>query len=231
MTDKILIVDDEMPLLKACRRMLRNEPYECVTFSSPLEALEMVSCINPAVVISDQRMPEMSGVEFLGKIREIIPSAVRILTTGYADVNATIDAINKDQVFRFVKKPWTDLHFKTEIRQAIQYFHMTLELNALEKKCAGSVIENHDERFKGALEMAGAVCHEFSQPLQVISGYCELLMETPENNCPKDIIAMIHSQVIRLGDLLQKVMHFDAYQTCYYANNTRIIDLHHSGQQ
>ena len=183
MGDKVLIVDDEAYLLKACHRLLMDEPYECVSFSSPKKALEEAPGIRPAVVISDQRMPEMSGVEFLEKIKETIPSAVRIITTGYADIDTTIDAINKGQVFRFIRKPWVDLHLKLEIRQALKYYHMTEKLIQAGKESDG--IQDLDERFKGVLEMAGAVCHEFSQPLQVISGYCGLLMDDSKKTLSK----------------------------------------------
>jgi len=231
MNDKILIVDDEEHILKACQRILVNEPYQCITLSSPLKALEKVTLINPSVVISDQRMPEMEGSVFLEKIKKKLPGAVRVTMTGYADINATIGAINKGHVFRFIKKPWDDLQFKLEIRHAVELFHMTERLRSFsEKKEPGESVNR--ERLQGVLEMAGAVCHEFAQPLQVISGYNELLLQDRDSwldiESTHKYLSCIQDEVKKLNDLLLKVMTIQEYKTRAYLKGREIIDIHNA---
>lgn len=225
MPDKIVIVDDEVHLLKACQRMFRGGALECVTFTSPVAALDQISSIRPAVVVSDQRMPEMTGTEFLEKTKQRFPSAVRIIMSGYADIDTAIDAINRGRVFRFIKKPWDGSQFRLEIRRAVDYHHMTQKLYSLTSQDPGG--GNTSERFRGVLEMAGAVCHEFSQPLQVISGYCDLLM-TASEQCTRESLAAIKTQSDRLSYLLDCIMSIRTYKTREYLNG-RIVDLYHSG--
>ena len=106
MKDKVLFVDDEQSNLKALKRLFRNEPFDFITYNSPTEALAKIEAIKPAVVISDQRMPEMSGTAFLEQVRNKQPHSVRIILTGHADLKAAMDAINNGHVFRFIQKPW-----------------------------------------------------------------------------------------------------------------------------
>ncbi|MBU0988489.1 MAG: HD domain-containing protein [Proteobacteria bacterium] len=127
MAESIVFVDDEISVLKALKRLLIDEPYEILIFNSPLEALKKIEKTPPAVVISDQCMPEMEGTRFLKKVRDISPETVRIILTGYADAEAAIDAINQGSVFRFVSKPWEDDMLKLTIRQAVEHYKLVAE--------------------------------------------------------------------------------------------------------
>ncbi len=229
MNEKILIVDDDEHILKTCQRLLRKEPYQCITYSSPQEALEHAESINPVIIISDQRMPQMEGVEFLERIKGKLPWAIRILMTGYADIDAVINAINLGQVYRFIRKPWDDELFISEIRQAVACFNMAERLRRLSEDDE-SKKRIKQERLQGVLEMASAVCHEFAQPLQVISGHCELLGEMQDNpidiHSIKNQIASIHRQADRLNDLLLKVGTIQEYKTKEYISGGRIMDIH-----
>lgn len=228
MGEKIIIVDDEEYILKACRRALRDEPFACKTFSSPKQALAQAADINPAVVVSDQRMPVMEGVCFLEEIRRRVPLATRVIMTGYADINAVIQAINQGHVFRFVKKPWDDLVFRTQILQAMEYYRMN---KRLQQAAGDTAIEggSTQERLQGVLEMAGAVCHEFAQPLQVISGYCGLLTsfsgQKPDWNIIEDHLFCMADAVANMGELLMKVMAIKTYKTKPYSTGCRIVDI------
>ncbi|MFW5722411.1 MAG: HD domain-containing phosphohydrolase [Desulfohalobiaceae bacterium] len=105
MTDKVLFVDDDPNILAGIKRQLRKK-YDVHTAEGPESGLEMVTTREPfPVVVSDQRMPGMEGVEFLARVREISPQSIRIMLTGEADIKASIDAVNKGHVFRFLTKP------------------------------------------------------------------------------------------------------------------------------
>ncbi len=124
----VLFVDDEENILKSIGRLFLDEPYELITAGSGREALELLNrSRSVAVIVSDQRMPGMSGTEFLEKARELAPDAVRIVLTGYADVNAAVDAINKGGVQRYIGKPWNDDELLAVIREAVSRHDLTEE--------------------------------------------------------------------------------------------------------
>ncbi|HEC99531.1 MAG TPA: response regulator [Proteobacteria bacterium] len=126
-TRTILMVDDEENILSSLQRLLRRENYNVITNASPEKALEILKHEPVSLIISDQRMPEMDGTEFLEKARQIQPEAIRIILTGYADISAAMAAINQGQVYRFITKPWNDLDLKANIKQAIDFYHLRKE--------------------------------------------------------------------------------------------------------
>jgi|GEM_PF-1409369 len=225
MGEKIFIIDDDDHILKTYRRVLRDEPYDCMYFSSPVKALASAAHFEPAVVISDQQMPEMTGTELFSKIKTILPIASRVIVTGVADIDTAIHSINRGHVYRFIKKPWEDTWLKVEIKRALQYYHMNQRLQLL-SECTMDDGVMERERLRGVLEMAGAVCHEFAQPLQTISGYCSLLMPETEGDCPDKLyLQRIEKEVQRLGDLLLKIMSIGEYRTHCYLGDQRMIDI------
>jgi len=121
----ILFVDDEKNILKALRRLFMDEDYEILIANSGAEALEMIedgAC--PQVIVSDQRMPEMTGTEFLIQSREKLPESIRIMLTGYSDINAAMDAVNLGGIYRYVLKPWNDDDLRLTIRDAFERFDL-----------------------------------------------------------------------------------------------------------
>lgn len=129
----ILLVDDEANILQSLKRVLRQEPYDLFTASSGDEALELMQRTRVDLVVSDARMPGMDGPTLLATIRKKYPWCVRILLTGYADMNSTIKAINKGQIYRYISKPWEDEEFRLILRQALAFQHSERRRLALEK--------------------------------------------------------------------------------------------------
>lgn len=119
MKDSLLFVDDESGIINALIRLFRKEGYEMFIASSGEEALEVLRKNNISLIISDYRMPGMNGVEFFSKAKEICPAAIRIMLTGYADLQATVDAINRGEVYRFIAKPWNDDELKMTVKEAL----------------------------------------------------------------------------------------------------------------
>jgi DNA-binding NtrC family response regulator len=115
----ILFVDDEENILSALKRLLREEPYEISTANSAAAGIDILKRRpDIGVIVTDQRMPGMSGVEFLEKARELVPDATRIVLTGYADITAAVDAINKGGAYRYIGKPWNDEDILVIVREA-----------------------------------------------------------------------------------------------------------------
>lgn len=116
----VLCVDDEPHILSALRRVLRSFDCRFLHAGSGAEALEIMAREHVAVVVSDMRMPHMDGAELLARIRMQWPQTVRILLTGYADMSATVAAINEGQIYRYITKPWDDTELKVTVKQAAE---------------------------------------------------------------------------------------------------------------
>lgn len=133
MKPKILFVDDEENILNSLVRLFRKEDYEILTATSGAGGLKIAEANNIDLVISDHRMPEMTGVDFLARMKEISPDTMRIMLTGYADLEAAIAAINKGEVYRFISKPWNDEELKLTVRQTLEYRNLVLKNRDLTK--------------------------------------------------------------------------------------------------
>ncbi|HTD03885.1 EAL domain-containing protein [Undibacterium sp.] len=125
--DTLLIVDDEPHILKALTRALRTDSYNLLTASSGSEALELMAMNAIQVIISDQRMPNMSGAEFLGIARELYPDTVRIILSGYADMEMLMESVNRGAVSKFLIKPWNDDLLREHIRDAFRHYRPATE--------------------------------------------------------------------------------------------------------
>ena len=125
---KVLLVDDEPNILNSIKRTFIDEEYELLSASCGDEGLELLK-LHPdtALIISDQRMPGMSGIEFLALSREITPTAYRILLTGYADIEAAIDSINKSSVSRFILKPWQNDILLDAVKESVALYLLNRE--------------------------------------------------------------------------------------------------------
>lgn len=118
---RVLIVDDEPNVLTAMRRVLKGEPIELETAGSAAHALTMMESQDFDVLVSDARMPGMNGTELLAEVHKKWPRCIRILLTGYPDVDSLISSINRGQLYRFIQKPWNDDEVRSIIRQAGRY--------------------------------------------------------------------------------------------------------------
>lgn len=116
---RVLCVDDEPNILRALSWLLRKD-FQVVTADSAEEGLNLIDTGDFDVVISDNRMPEMSGVEFLSRVKTLAPRALRILLTGYSDMESVIQSVNKSEVFRFVSKPWDVVELPLIVAQAAE---------------------------------------------------------------------------------------------------------------
>lgn len=129
---KIMIVDDEDNILKALKRALgRDKSKEIHVFNNARDALRCAQVSVFDLFLSDFRMPEMDGVEFLSAVRTIQPDAMRLLLSGYTDLEALLGAINDANIFRFISKPWDDDKLITTIEQALEYRKALVENRVL----------------------------------------------------------------------------------------------------
>ena len=116
----LLLVDDEPNILNSLSRLLRREGYTILTATSPTEAFDLLAKHPVQVILSDQRMPDMSGTEFFARVRQLYPDTIRIVLTGYTDLDSVTDAINRGAIYKFLTKPWDDDLLREQIREAFR---------------------------------------------------------------------------------------------------------------
>ncbi|MEO1235462.1 MAG: response regulator [Planctomycetota bacterium] len=118
---RVLLVDDEQNIIASLKRLLRREGYELHTANSGPEALEVIDDTGAFdLVMSDFRMPGMTGAELLRKVRDRSPDTIRIILSGYSEVHAIIDAINDGAIYKYLTKPWNDEELKLHVRRALE---------------------------------------------------------------------------------------------------------------
>lgn len=122
----VLYIDDEINNLTSFKATFRRN-FNITTTESAEEALKILERENIHVILSDQRMPKITGIEFFESIQEIFPNPIRILMTGYTDINAVIDAINRGQVYKYLTKPWVEDDVKIFVEKAFEVYRLRKE--------------------------------------------------------------------------------------------------------
>ena len=178
MKQNILFVDDDTNLLKALTRALNEEPYEISLAKSAQQALEILENQPIDVVVSDEKMPGMSGAELLTRIQQKYPLTVRIMLTGQADIQAAARAINEGRIYRFLIKPcYEDL--AVTIRQALQQRELMVESNKL---------------LKLAQQQADFI-DEITESIPQINGFGPWSDEEPNDDSPPDDVDELIQQI------------------------------------
>jgi len=215
---KVLIVDDESINIKVIGEILKFD-YEVSFATNGPEALEIATSNDPPdLILLDIMMPEMDGYEVCKVLREDQQSKdiPVIFVTADTDDETLKEAFESGGT-DYVRKPVSRIELLARIKSALT--EQMLKKKLVEK-----------EKFKGVLEMAGAICHELNQPMQAISGYSELLMmNIPEDNTLYRYIENIEDQIGRMGEITRKLMRITRYETrSYMGNRYRIIDIDNS---
>jgi response regulator RpfG family c-di-GMP phosphodiesterase len=129
----VLYIDDEADNLTSFRATFRRE-FNITTAESADEAVKVLENEEVHVILSDQRMPKVTGIEFFENIKNVFPDPIRILMTGYTDINAVIDAINRGQVYKYLTKPWIEEDVKIFVEKAFEVYRLRKENNNLTNK-------------------------------------------------------------------------------------------------
>jgi signal transduction histidine kinase len=181
----LLVVDDEADVVKSVKDLLRLE-YRVLGATSATEGLDILSREPVSVVMTDQRMPGMTGVQFLAKVKEAYPDIIRLLFTGYADVRAVIDAINQGQVWRYITKPWEPDELALVIREACERYDLLKERKDLtaslqqknsELSEANSELQRANDLKHAFIQVAS---HELRTPLTILQGMLRLATHVPD---------------------------------------------------
>ncbi len=211
MKHSILCVDDESDNVDALERLFRKK-YRVLKATSGAEALALLKTEPVALIISDQRMPHMTGVEFLSKSMKTHPDAIRILLTGYTDIESVIDAINSGQIYRYVTKPWDSVDLANTVDKAIERYELSHELKEknIALKAAYDELKTLDDSKNQFMIL---INHELKTPLTVISSYLELLQETALDEDQKKYLDRIGQSSARLQALIHDALELVTAET------------------
>ena len=204
----LLVVDDEPEVLRSLHDLFRLE-FRVLTHEHPSEALAALATdIEVDVVMSDQRMPEMSGVQFLERARAVRPDATRLLFTGYADIKAVIDAVNRGHIARYVAKPWDVDELTSVIRQAVEQHALIAEKNRLLRE-----LKETNARLTEAVRLKGkfieVASHELNTPVTVVLGLTELwrmAMSSSATLAERTWVDRIHNAGLRLASTVERML-------------------------
>jgi EAL domain-containing protein (putative c-di-GMP-specific phosphodiesterase class I)/FixJ family two-component response regulator len=137
----LLLLDDEENVLLALKRLLRRDGYRIFTAKTAHAAFDVLANHEVGVILSDQRMPELTGVEFLRRVKELYPAAVRMVLSGYTDLDSVTDAINQGAIYRFLTKPWDDNLLRAHIVEAFRRYAATQDEQHEHKKTLAALAQ------------------------------------------------------------------------------------------
>lgn len=200
MKNTVLLVDDEADNIATLTRLFRKH-FNIISATSGAEALSLLKKHAPAVIISDQRMPKMSGVEFLNQSIATHPESIRILLTGYTDIDSVISAINSGQIYKYVTKPWDSVDLLNTVEKAVEKFNLRHELKQknIQLNTALDELKTLDEAKSNFMLL---INHELKTPLTVISSYLQLLSEEDLQESQQKQLNKINQACLRLHSLI-----------------------------
>ncbi|HXE38390.1 MAG TPA: response regulator [Azonexus sp.] len=148
----LLLVDDEENMISSLKRLLRREGYRILSAGGGVEGLEILAKHRVDVIVSDQRMPQMTGVEFLRRVKTMYPDTVRIVLSGYTELQSITDAINEGAIYKFLTKPWEDEQLRANIQEAFRHKELGdenqrlgAELKVVNEQLRQLLVENQRE--------------------------------------------------------------------------------------
>ncbi|WP_226389871.1 hybrid sensor histidine kinase/response regulator [Penaeicola halotolerans] len=210
----ILYVDDEFNNLTAFKAGFRLD-YQVFTALNAKEGMEILDKEDIHIIVADQRMPEITGVQFFESIREKHPDPIRILLTGYSDINAVIDAINKGKIYHFIDKPWDQKEIKVAINNAYEIYRTRKELKAKNE----SLVKAYEELNK----FVYSVSHDLRSPLMSILGVVKLAKSEPREPESLEYFEMIEKMVNKLDEFIHNIINY--YKTTREEDFIKEIDF------
>ncbi len=200
----VLCVDDESDNVDALERLFRKK-YRVLKATTGEQGLEILANEKVSLIISDQRMPSMTGVEFLRRSMRTHPYAVRILLTGYTDITSVIAAINSGEVYRYITKPWDPVDLANTVDKGIEKFELAQELK--EKNQALSVaLEELRTLDQAKTSFMVLVNHELKTPLTSLLSFAALLRESEVSSEQTKYVTRIESSAFRLKEIVDDVL-------------------------
>ncbi len=211
MKHSILCVDDEVDNVDALERLFRRK-YNVFKATSGAEALRLMKTEKIALIVTDQRMPSMTGVEFLAESMKTQPDTIRILLTGFTDIESVISAINSGQIYRYVTKPWDPVDLANTVDKAIERYDLSAELKEKNQalQLALKELKTLDEAKSNFMIL---INHELKTPLTVILSFLSLLQESELDTDQQKYVSRISTSADRLQALINDSLELVSAET------------------
>lgn len=223
MKHTILCVDDEADNVDALERLFRRK-YNVLKATSGAAALKLIKEHSVSLIVTDQRMPNMTGVEFLAQSMKSQPDAIRILLTGFTDIDSVIAAVNSGQIYRYVTKPWDPHDLVNTVDKAIEKYELSAELK--EKNAALELalkeLRSLDEAKSNFMIL---INHELKTPLTVMISFLGLLQETKLDAEQKKFVERIAQSTDRLQALINDSLELVSAETGTLPIKMTALDL------
>ncbi len=196
---RVLYLDDEDNNLRSFKAAFRRD-YEVYTANNTEDAFSILKSYRPQVIFSDQRMPVTTGVEFFNAVRQVFPEPVRILITGFTDVNDIIDAINKGHVYRYITKPWSEAEIKVAIENAYDLYHTRRQLK--------NKIEDLEKTNNELNRFVYSVSHDLRAPIASVLGLVKVANIDVHDEDSKKLFAKVDRSVHKLDLLVNNIIDY-----------------------
>ena len=233
--NNLLLIDDEPSILSSLRRQFRRN-YQVHAANSAEEGLELMKEHSIQVIISDQRMPGMNGAEFFNKVKHNYPDATRLLLTGYADIQAVIEAINDGNIFRYITKPWDPIELDTIVREAFERHNLivhnkelVIQLQEANQDLENRVIARTAELTKVNKEkdrMIGIVAHDLRGPIGTIKMCGKIISkDLTDTSTQVEFLGIINEVAEKALHLIDDLLDVSAIETGQLVLEKKIVPL------
>jgi response regulator RpfG family c-di-GMP phosphodiesterase len=227
--DPVLVVDDEAVVLSLLQDTLEYAGYEVIGLTSPLLALEEIKKRTFSVIISDQRMPELTGLELLGHASRIQPQATRILITAVLHLDTVIEAINKGEIFRFIVKPWLREEFLTTVHNGVQRYELICQ-NAQLQSATHSMNEQLVELNRSLEQQVKLIAQQNKQLSQMNAALEQNLVRSMEIcvHTMETFYPMLGNQARRVNQLcksISKILQLNAEDARVLESSAMLYDI------
>jgi len=225
---QVLFIDDEESIIDGVKRLFMPEAYGIFATTSMGKAREALGKEKIKVVVSDYRMPEISGIKFLREVMGKYPDVVKVLFTGYTDFSAAEEAINVGKVYRFISKPWKTKELLSTIRQCIEHYDLMMKARSHDEE-----LESANKKLKAMYEMqkefTSTVSHELRTPLASIKTAIDLVNKGivgEINKEQEEVLGRAQNNVDRLKRLIDDILDLTKMESGKLQLNFMMNDIH-----
>ncbi len=222
----VLFIDDDPNVLSALKRIFRRKDCTVLTCLDGNHGLKVLAENDVAVVVVDQRMPGQSGIEVLRKVQDISPDTIRVMLTGHIDVELALEATNRGEVYRIIRKPWDELELQVIIRQCLEKYNLIQENRRLQAQLLNQT------RVEMVKAMIITLNHEINNPLSALALDIQTLSRAFENKQELDDYAEILESMgysyKRIAELIAKLKDVEEVKLTEYLPGQMMVDAHES---